>query len=283
MKGKTKADEAIFRMMMMAALVLTVCGCAGRGRVVVAGVGESSVRAQDHARDQAQAEQARAGGTVVAADEQRGEAGVEAVVEAEGGEVEVGPPKDEAKPAGPLAEGKLFDGKTLGHWRATDFAGRGEVTVKDGMIVIGMGHDMSGITWDGQVIRMNYEIQLEAMRVDGTDFFCGLTFPVGKDPCSFIVGGWGGSLVGISSLDGFDAANNETTRFMGFKKGQWYRIKVSVTPGKIQAWIDDKKMVDVETEGRRIGIRWEVEKSVPLGIATWQTTGAVRNIYVWRK
>ena len=35
--------------------------------------------------------------------------------------------------------------------------------------------------------------------------------------------------------------------------------------------------VDVETADRKIGIRWEVERSVPLGIATWRTTGAIRN------
>ena len=37
-------------------------------------------------------------------------------------------------------------------------------------------------------------------------------------------------------------------------------------------------MVNVATEGRKIGIRWEVEASRPLGIATWRTTGAIRNV-----
>ncbi len=200
-----------------------------------------------------------------------------------GADVELGPDAVEEEAPRPLAEGKLFDGESLGHWRPTDFAGKGEVSVKDGAIVMGMGHDMTGITWSGDVIRTDYEIVLEAKRVEGNDFFCALTFPVGEDPCSLIVGGWGGTLVGISSLDGFDAANNETTRFMGFEKDRWYRIKLAVTKEKIEAWIDDKKMVDVEIGERRIGIRWEVQKSVPLGIATYQTTGAVRGIAVWRK
>ncbi len=85
----------------------------------------------------------------------------------------------------------LFDGKSLGKWKSTDFAGHNEVEVKDGRIVLNFGSELTGITWTGELPRMNYEIKLDAMRVDGTDFFCGLTFPVGDLPCSFIVGGWG--------------------------------------------------------------------------------------------
>jgi hypothetical protein len=129
---------------------------------------------------------------------------------------------------------------------------------------------------------MNYEISLEAMRVDGGDFFCGLTFPVDKSPCSFIVGGWGGGVVGLSCIDGYDASENATTRYREFKNGQWYRIRVRVTPSKIEAWIDDEKMVDATTTGREISIRPEVERSRPLGIASWCTTAAVRTIQVRR-
>src|SRR5262245_15153362 len=66
----------------------------------------------------------------------------------------------------------LFDGKTLVGWKSTDFAGRGEVLVKDGTIVLETGF-MTGITWTNEAAlpRMNYEISLEAMRVDGSDFF----------------------------------------------------------------------------------------------------------------
>ncbi len=118
------------------------------------------------------------------------------------------------------------------------------------------------------------------MRVDGSDFFCGLTFPVGENPCSLIVGGWGGGVVGLSSLDGEDAAHNETTRYLNFEKGRWYRIRLRVASAAIQAWIDDDKVVDVTTTGRTISIRSEVELSRPLGFATWSTTGALRNIWM---
>src|SRR5687767_15351671 len=80
----------------------------------------------------------------------------------------------------------LFDGKTLKGWKESDFAGRGEVKVKDGQIIMEMGV-MTGIRWTNPVTCMNYEISVEAMRVEGGDFFCGLTFPVDTNQCSLIV------------------------------------------------------------------------------------------------
>ncbi len=172
----------------------------------------------------------------------------------------------------------LFDGKTLGQWKATDFGGQGEVSVKDGAIHMATGSYMTGITWTGRVIRMNYEITLEAMRVEGSDFFCGLTFPVGEKPCTLILGGWGGSLCGLSSIDHFDASENSTTRMIGFENGKWYRVRLRVVPNRIQAWLNDEDLVDADITDKNIDIRIEVEASKPLGIATWNTAGAVRNI-----
>ena len=184
-------------------------------------------------------------------------------------------------PKAAAKEQSLFDGKSLAGWKVTDFAGHGEVSAKDGTILLEMGQ-MTGITWTNDVPRMNYEISLEAKRVEGSDFFCGLTFPVAKDPCSLIVGGWGGGVVGLSSLDSQDAANNETTKFMNFKTGQWYAIRLRVTPGKIEAWIDADKVIDCPTEDRAISIRLEMEDSKPLGIATWSTAAALRNVRLKR-
>ncbi len=172
----------------------------------------------------------------------------------------------------------LFDGKTLGQWKATDFGGQGEVSVNDGAIHMAMGSYMTGITWTGPVIRMNYEITLEAMRVEGSDFFCGLTFPVAEKPCTLVLGGWGGSLCGLSSIDHFDASENSTTRMISFENGKWYRVRLRVVPNRIQAWLNDEDLVDVDITDKNIDIRIEVEESKPLGIATWNTAGAARNI-----
>jgi 3-keto-disaccharide hydrolase len=188
-------------------------------------------------------------------------------------------PGEKSPPEKAAAE-SLFDGKSLGKWKPTAFGGEGEVEVKDGRIVMHMGNPMTGITWSGKYPKMNYEISLEAMRVDGSDFFCGLTFPVGDAPCSFICGGWGGGVVGLSSLDGMDASENETTKYREFQSGRWYKIRVRVTPERISAWIDDKQMADVETKDHKISIRIEVELSRPLGISCYQTTAALRDIKI---
>jgi hypothetical protein len=189
----------------------------------------------------------------------------------------------EAKPQTGLSikpgeEISLFDGQTLGQWKITDFGGQGDVGVKDGAIYLGMGNYMTGVTWGGPVVRMNYEISLEAMRVEGNDFFCGLTFPVVERPCTLILGGWGGSVCGLSSIDHFDASENETTRMISFEKGKWYKVRLRVVPNRIQAWLDDDDLVDADITDHKVDIRIEVDLSQPLGIATYATTGAIRNI-----
>ena len=131
------------------------------------------------------------------------------------------------------------------------------------------------------VPRQGYELALDAQREEGNDFFCGLTFPVGADPCTLIVGGWGGGLVGLSSIDGEDAAHNATTSYKEFKTGRWYAVRVRVTPERITCFIDEEQVVDQPLAGHRISVRDEVVPSQPLGIATYATTALVRNIR-WR-
>jgi len=174
--------------------------------------------------------------------------------------------------------GYLFDGNTLKGWEITDFGTQGDVYVSDGKIVLGMGDGCTGITWEEEFPETNYEVTLEAMRVDGNDFFCGMTFPSGKDPCSLIVGGWGGTIVGLSSINGMDASENETTLNRQFEKDRWYRIRLKVTEEVIQVWIDDEKVVDFTIGDNYLSIRPEVELSKPFGIASWRTTAAIRNI-----
>ena len=176
----------------------------------------------------------------------------------------------------------LFDGKKLGKWAETDFSGKGGVSVdKDGNLVLGMGIELTGVHWTGKndYPKLNYEINLEGKRTQGSDFFCGLTFPYDDSNASLILGGWGGALVGISSIDDFDASENETGDVYVFEENHWYAIKLRVTKEKLEAWIDDKKIVDVEVGNRKISMRsGEIELSAPLGIATYSTTGVFRNI-----
>jgi len=175
----------------------------------------------------------------------------------------------------------LFDGESLAGWKSTNFGGEGEVSVEKGTIVLEQGNDMTGITYTrGDFPKMDYEVTLEGKRLQGNDFFCTTTFPVGDSHCSLVVGGWGGAVVGLSSIDSQDASENETNGLKTFQRDRWYRVRIRVTSSRIEAWIADEKVVDLATAGRKISVRAECEPCKPFGIATWRTTGAVRDIRV---
>jgi hypothetical protein len=176
----------------------------------------------------------------------------------------------------------LFDGNSLRGWEIADFGGQGKVSIRDRAVVLEYGDTLTGITWKGEFPLTNYEVSLEAMRVEGTDFFCGMTFPVRESHCSLIVGGWGGPVIGISSIDGMDASENETSTLMRFERNRWYAIRLRVTGDLVQAWIDEELVVDLDTTGRDVDIRPEVSLSRPFGIAAWVTTASLRNIVLQR-
>lgn len=176
----------------------------------------------------------------------------------------------------------IFNGKTLEGWEITNFGPQGPVYVSGGEIILGMGDGCTGITWKRDFPVRNYEVSLEAMRLEGNDFFCGMTFPVGKDPCTLIVGGWGGTTVGLSSINGKDASENVTTTLMKFEKKRWYQISLKVTETDIVASIDTIKIIDFKFINNKLSIRPEVELSKPFGITSWRTTAAIRNIRVKR-
>jgi hypothetical protein len=182
--------------------------------------------------------------------------------------------------AAPTSWRQLFDGQSLAGWEETQFGGEGLVRVRDGAIVLEFGEPMTGITYTGEVPVVDYELRVEARRITGSDFFCGLTFPVGTSHASLILGGWGGSLVGLSNIEGYDASSNETTQYIHFKDGQWYRVRVRVTADHIEAWLDDKQIIDVTIGGRQLGVRPEMLLSRPLGVAAYRTRAAVRQIEV---
>ena len=174
---------------------------------------------------------------------------------------------------------ELFDGKSLDGWKQSGYGGEPEATVADGVLTIPMGERLSGVTYaGGEVPKTGYELEVEARRVAGTDFFVGLTFPVDDAHASLILGGWGGSVCGISSIDGEDANDNATRKVMRFKRGQWYTARVRVEPGRIRAWVDGEPLVDADVKGKRVDIRLEVGPSRPLGLATFSTTAEVRHV-----
>ena len=63
-----------------------------------------------------------------------------------------------AKPSLPF-EGddwqSLFDGQTLTGWRETQFAGRGEVQCRAGLLVLNMGDPFTGVNYTNEFPKMN--------------------------------------------------------------------------------------------------------------------------------
>jgi hypothetical protein len=190
-------------------------------------------------------------------------------------------------PVPPSATQSLFDGKTLKGWKDSNFAGGGEVRVEPDykgqgpVIWIDAGQSLSGITFTNPVPKTDFEVTVEALKIQGSDFFCGLTFPVGAAHATLVLGGWGGATTGISSIDGQDASENDTTKFLTYEKNKWYRIRMKVTAKRLETWLNDEKIVDQDISDRRISMRFgEIENSVPFGIATYQTTTVVRKVEI---
>ncbi|MCH2202205.1 MAG: DUF1080 domain-containing protein [Fuerstiella sp.] len=186
---------------------------------------------------------------------------------------------DAAAPATEKDWKPLFNGKDLKNWKITNFGGEGEVEVGPrGELVIHAGVDLSGITSTRKDLpTTNYEVEFEAQRAKGTDFFVGYTFPVGDTACSLVLGGWGGGVCGISSLDFMDASDNETTSYRDFTRGKWYKVRVRVTDSHLKAWLGKWTIADVERSLYKIDVRFEMEVSKPMGFATYQTVAKVRN------
>jgi hypothetical protein len=173
----------------------------------------------------------------------------------------------------------LFDGKTLGAWKSVDFGGEGAVKVDQGAIRVDAGATCSGVQWTGEAPpRTNYEFTVEAMKVDGSDFFLGIVFPVGKDTCSFVAGGWGGGVTGLSSVDHMNASENETASDQTYAKDKWYTFRLIVTPAKIEVWWDAKQVINLELANRQISVHPAVESAAPLGLVNYQTASLFRNI-----
>lgn len=175
----------------------------------------------------------------------------------------------------------LFNGNSLEHWKVSNFGTEGEIKVVNRAIELGYGYPITGIHWDGQELpKDRYSLEFEAMKVEGNDFFVGLTFPVREEYCSLILGGWGGTTCGLSSFDYRDASDNETTVYRDFKLKHWVHVKMVVDGEHLQTFVDGEKFIDTQIKGRKVHIRPEVEPSKPLGLCSFETIARYKNIYI---
>lgn len=173
----------------------------------------------------------------------------------------------------------LFDGESLGQWSVTPFPRQPGVKVENGALILTAGQPLTGVTWTGGFPKTDYELRFEAARLLGGDFFASVTLPAGGDHATWVLGGWGGDIVGISSIDGWDASDNETRTYVNFETGRWYAFRIRVTDDRIEAWIDGRRVVAVTVGGRTISLRpGDIKLSTPLGFASYNTTGGIRKI-----
>lgn len=189
-------------------------------------------------------------------------------------------PASEPKPPVPSAGWKELEIREGAPWEQSRFGGDGDFKIQDGVIHLGFGDPLTGVRWKGDFPKNNYEISLEARRTNGFDFFCGLTLPLDDQRFSLILGGWGGSLIGISSIGGLDAANNETMIIREFEQNRWYKIRMRVSDQKLNAYLDDEEIIDFTRDDRPLDIRAELEQSTPVGLAAFQCVSEIRNIRV---
>lgn len=197
--------------------------------------------------------------------------------------------KDAADSAAPAAKSKsaegwlpLFPAEGLEDWELTDFGSQGEVKRDGELVVLEKGNPLTGINYKRKFPKDGYEIEFSANRLEGNDFMCGLTFPVADEFCSFIGGGWGGGVVGLSSVDGYDAAENATSMYRSFDNNQWYKFRLRVDAKHITGWIDDKEVLQQERDGHKFSTRIEVYASRPLGLCAFSSKVALRDLR-WRK
>ncbi len=181
----------------------------------------------------------------------------------------------------PTSAGKwkvLLPAEGLEGWEVSDFGSQGEVRRDGELLIFEKGTPLTGINYKLAFPKENYELEFSAQRIEGNDFLCGLTFPVADEFCSFIGGGWGGGVVGLSSVDGYDAAENATSLYYTFENKTWYKFRLRVDPKNITAWINDKEVVQQERAGHKFSTRIEVYVSRPLGLCAFSSKVALRGL-----
>ncbi len=118
---------------------------------------------------------------------------------------------EKPEPGGPI---DLLSTAWSPHWQQAEVPGSGTVAARDHTLSLPEGKPMTVAkftAWKAAKLPLvNYAITMEARRVAGSDFFAALTFPIGSaGRClTFINGGWGGSVTGLSNIDSMTASEN---------------------------------------------------------------------------
>lgn len=170
------------------------------------------------------------------------------------------------------------DWQAVEGWKPAKFPRQSEIKIEGRRIELPPGAPMTGVTASEFAPRINYEVRFEATRVKGNDFFCSLTFPYQGTHATWVNGGWGGDIVGISSVDNWDASENETRTYFNFENGRKYKFRIEVREGRIRTFIDEQMVVDLAVNGRAIGLRRGMDVTVPFTLFTYNTAAVIENV-----
>jgi hypothetical protein len=183
----------------------------------------------------------------------------------------------------------LLSPQWLPAWKDTNISAAGPVVMRDHVIRLGIGAPMTCVqfpAWpEAKLPTLDYAIEMEARRVEGSDFFSALTFPVGElTRCvSFINGGWGGSTTGLSNIDSQTAAENRTASDQRYTPGQWHQFRIEVRANEIAVWMDQRVIIRTAVEGHLFDVRpGDIERCKPFGLASYESTGEIRRLDVSR-
>ncbi len=185
---------------------------------------------------------------------------------------------------------EAFSPENQSKWTSEGFAIAGSEEWDGSTLSLPVGADLVGVRWTGELPEIPYVIRYEARRIDGVDFFGALTFPVrSSGEClTWIPGGWGGGVAGLSSINDKDASENESTQYRGFNDEQWYQFELEVRKASLVVRIDGvphqftlngEKLDALPLDGLKLGLRpGPIEACSPLGVAGWQGTCEVRKM-----
>jgi hypothetical protein len=179
----------------------------------------------------------------------------------------------------------LFNGKDLSGWKAADIWGNGKVeALSNGVVSCGLGKPLTGLAYTNSFPTMSYEVKMEALRKEGSDFFVAMTIPVESNACTVVIGGWGGGLCGISSINFMDASENQYSEGVMFKNDVWYTLRVRVTPGLLEVFLNDTlytaKVPFESSSAFTLRAGSDIDKTKPFGLATYETKALWRNLTV---
>ena len=160
----------------------------------------------------------------------------------------------------------------------TELGGEGLASIAPNRILLEPGVPLSGVTWTGAAPVAPYTLEVEFTKRYGNDFPCALTFPVAGSHLSLVLGGWGGTVCGLSSLDGLDASRNETRFVRSFPPGARTHVRLEVHRAEVRAALDGVEVVRIDLAGRSLGVREELLPCRPLGIAAFATAVEVHSV-----